>query len=70
MSVPHKTNRAYVFDSSVLFIHYFPKTTCLPRKSVQLKKQMNSTFVGSDRRYVQVQKEMIFHHLSKYYKTQ
>ena len=70
MCVPYKTNRAYVFDSSDLFINHFPKTACLPHKTVQLRKQMNFTFVGSDRRYVQVQEEMTSQHLSKYHKTQ
>jgi hypothetical protein len=39
---------------------------------MQLRKQINFTFVGSDRRYVQVQQEMIFQRLqvSKYYKMQ
>jgi hypothetical protein len=67
---PVQNNRAYVFDSSNLFIHHFPKTTCLLCKNVQLRKQMNFTVVGSDRHYMQVQEEMISLRLSNCSKTQ
>ena len=48
----------------------FPQNNLSPPKERAAEETMNFTFVGSDRRYVQVQEEMISQHLSKYRKMQ